>query len=160
MKVKELREVLEWLAERRAVDEVLQLAALIEPLDPVEVDDLFKLLVPAITKGAKAEAAKVERARRAAEKARHATALSETAVARYVAELEQAKSDNATFEEVARRIEKDRTIKIAQVQEIARRFTSSAVKHKTKKAAMKAVLQRQIADQRSAARSSQVSDLF
>lgn len=160
MKVRQLREVLEAHAASDAADDLMRLAKLIAPLDAAEVVDLCKLLSPAIAKGIKAEATKTERARRAEEKAQEAAAKIEGAITQYVAELQSTKSDNSAFESVVKRIEGDRSIKSAQAEEIAHRFMSNDTAYKNKKAAMKAVLKRQITDKRTADRTSQVSELF
>lgn len=160
MKVRQLRDALEALATSRGDDDVMALAQLIAPLDDTEVSNFRKLLGPAVAKGVKAEETKAERARRAAEKAQQEAAKTEAVIARYVGELRSTKSNNSDFETVVKRIEGDRSIKPAHAEAIAHRFMSNDTKYKTKKAAMKAVLKRQITDKRATDRASQVSEIF
>jgi hypothetical protein len=70
------------------------------------------------------------------------------------------REDNVAFEAVVKRIEKDRSIKIAEAKEIALRFTGQPASSRAKREALKEILQRQIADRRQLARRDQVSDLF
>jgi hypothetical protein len=61
---------------------------------------------------------------------------------------------------VVKRIEKDRSLKMGDLKEIARGYLGEVPKVKTKGDVLKAILQRQIADKRLLARRDQVSDLF
>lgn len=86
--------------------------------------------------------------------------LNELGVARYVDELNGAREDNTTFEAIMRRLEKDRSILLAEALEIASRFTGRKPSGGTKAAAFNAILDRQIADKRSKQRIRQVPGLF
>ena len=160
MKVGELRKSLQALAATQGDADLDLLAKSIAPLDALDVGDFSKLIAPAIAKATKAEASKAKRVEAAAERARQAEASVEVAISRYVTELKQTASENAAFEDIVKRIERDKTVKATHAEQIAQRFMSTAATFKTKKAAMKAVLNRQIADKRAAERSSQVSEIF
>jgi len=160
MKVKQLREALLTIAADARADSLAQLANLMQPLDLLDVSDLTKTLSAALEKRAKAEATKQAKTQQAAVRAKEAAAQIEAAIARYTQELEETKSDNLAFEQVVKRIEADRSIKAVHAEQIAHRFISTKREYKTKKAATKAMLQRQIADKRAAQRSSQVSGIF
>lgn len=160
MKVKLLREILLTIAENQRADELLELAKLLEPLDSLEVSALEKVVAPTLKKRADAEARKQKRAEEAESLERQAEAASATAVARYIQELEAARSDNLAFEQVVKRIEADRAIKPSHAEQIAHRFMSNTARYATKKSATKAILKRQISDKRAAQRSSQVSGIF
>jgi hypothetical protein len=86
--------------------------------------------------------------------------VNELGVARYIDELNQGRDDNGVFEAIVKRLDKDKTIKMHDVIEIARRFAGEGSKPKTKKDALKVILQRQIADKRASARGNRVSDIF
>lgn len=160
MKVGELRKSLRELATARGDTDLERLADSMAPLDALEVEDLSKVIASAIAKATRAEALKAKRVEAAAEKARQAEASVEAAVSRYVTELKQTASDNTAFEDTVKRIERDKAVKAPHAEQIAQRFMSTAATFKTKKSAMKAVLNRQIADKRAAERSSQVSEIF
>lgn len=160
MKVKQLREELLRIAADARADSLAQLAGLMQPLDLLDVSDLAKTLAVPLTKRAKAEAAKQEKAIKAAVRAKEQAAQVEATIARYAQELDETRSDNLAFEQVVKRIEADRSIKTAHAEQIAHRFISTKASYRTKKAATKAILQRQIADKRAAQRSSQVSGIF
>lgn len=92
--------------------------------------------------------------------AKAAKPINEVGVERYLGELNAALDDNAAFEAIVKRAEKDKSIKLDEALQIALKFTGSNPSKKTKAAAWKAVLDRQIADRRSAQRIRQVPGLF
>lgn len=133
-------------ADSTAVNSLEQLLA---PVGELSVEALVAAIAPVVTKEAKKLQAKHQKA-----------SAAEGVIKRYVDELKAAANDNSVFEAVAKRIEKDRVIKIAEAREIVGRFMNEPSLHKTKKDALKALLQRQISDRRSATRRSQVPGLF
>lgn len=152
MKVKDLRLLLEHGANPApaadlSASDLKTLRGALQPLDELTLFDFAALITTAAAKLKKSKADKTK-------------ALNEVDVVRYLDELNSTRSDNAAFEAVAKRASKDKTIKLAEAQDLAQRFTGEATKFKTKAEAFKAILQRQISDKRAAARSSQVSDLF
>ncbi|HWK32688.1 MAG TPA: hypothetical protein VNR51_03280, partial [Hyphomicrobium sp.] len=132
----------------------------LQPLDDLNVGELAKVVAPALTKRTALEVRRQEQAARTAARAKSTAANKAEIVARYLQELEATKSDNIAFEQVISRLEKDRAIKTVDIEQIAQRFTSSSAKYRTKRAAAKAMLNRQIADRRAEQRSSQVSGIF
>lgn len=148
MKVKALREQL--LKFHTVEADVKVLACLLEPVDELPVDELTKAIRPVIDKLAK---------KAASEKKKRET-FNTAAIDRYLSELSTSKDDNAAFEAIVKRIEKDRSLKIGDAKEIARGYLGELPKVKSKGEILKAILQRQIADRRLLARRDQVSDLF
>lgn len=150
MKVAELRQKLRALAGDEA--ELDALLKALEPLDDLTIADLCE----------KIASGKVKKKKNSTTKAAKVSAApaNEVGVARYVEELQSTKDDNASFEAVIHRLEKDRTIKVPEAQLIAERFTGQAKKYPSKPKAIKAILDRQIDDKRSASRGPQISGLF
>jgi hypothetical protein len=99
-------------------------------------------------------------ARSSAAKPAKTAAVDEPAIGRYLGELEQTKTDSRQFETVIGRMKKDKTVRIGEAREIARRFTGSAQLYKTKPEAAKAILQRQITDVRAAGKAEHIADIF
>jgi hypothetical protein len=108
----------------------------------------------------KIETGKVKKPKSTAVTTKSANVLNELGVARYVDELMAAREDNATFEAIIKRIGKDKTIKLAEARLLAEKFVGGSAKYKTKGAAFKAMLERQIADKRAASRGPQISGIF
>lgn len=79
---------------------------------------------------------------------------------RYLNELEETKRNTHQFESVVGRIKKDKEVQIAEAREIATRFIGGARNYKTKADALKAILQRQIADIRAADKMDKIADIF
>lgn len=152
MSVKRFRETLLRIEDDQSAA-LQRLAALLQPIEELDLDDFAKAIEPAIKKRAATEARKREqREQSAAEK--------EALIASYLEELGATKSDNVAFENVVKRIETDRKLKAAEIEQIAQRFMATSATYRTKKAATKAILARQIADKRAGQRSSQVSGIF
>lgn len=161
MKVHELRlalsklsEVDSCFADSVSEAELSLLETTLKTLDDLSIEDLC----------AKIESGKVKK-RKASTKNKatnpiKTNSINEGGVTRYLDELMSAREDNSTFEAIVRRAEKDRTIKLAEANLIARGFTGTSQQHKSKGKALKAVLDRQISDRRTAVRGGQISGLF
>jgi len=93
-------------------------------------------------------------------KAAAASALNEPAIARYLGELRQTRTDTRQFERVVERMKKDKQVKLGEVREIARRFIGGSQSYKTKGDAVKAVLQRQMTDVRAEGKAEHIADIF
>lgn len=151
MKVAELRLKLSGLVGVSDADLDILLNVL-EPLDNLTIADLCEKIASGKVKKKKSTAAKEPKA--------PAQPANELEIARYVEEFRATKDDNASFEAVIGRLERDRTIKLPQAQLIADKFTGQTKKYPSKPKAIKAILDRQIADKRSASRGPQISGLF
>lgn len=151
MKVAELRHMLSALAGAADAD-LDALLKVLEPLDHLTIADLCEKIASGKVKKKKSTPIKAPKAA--------APPANVLGVARYAEELKATKDDNASFEAVIRRLEKDRTIKAPEAQLIADQFTGQAKKYPSKPKAIKAILDRQIADKRSASRGPQISGLF
>lgn len=149
MKVAEFSQKLRALAcDDLELDALLKV---LEPLGELTIDELCEKIASGKVKKKKSIASKIPKA---------PGPTNELGVARYVEELQSTKEDNASFEAVIRRLEKDRTIKAPEAQLIAEQFTSLAKKYPSKPKAIKAILDRQIEDKRAASRGPQISGLF
>lgn len=153
MTVKVIRQLLEdgqaGIADEGVRREIASLADLLTAIDDRSVADLCKAIAPAIAKLSKP-------AKAPAKKAKPATRSLDACLD----ELTALRDDNAAFEAVIARLEKDRTFKVADAKDLAARFTGQPATYKTKKDALKAILQRQIVDKRTADRAPQISGLF
>jgi hypothetical protein len=152
VKVKDLRHLLEGSVppapgSALSTSVLKELCSALQPLDELPLVELTALVTIAAVKSHKSKVGKPK-------------TLNEVGVARYLDELNRTRSDNAAFEAVTKRAAKDKTLKLAEAQDLAQRFTGEPNKFKSKTEAFKAILQRQISDKRAAARGSQVSDLF
>ncbi len=125
------------------------LDSILQDVDDMDVQELCRKIGTALAKDARAKSL-----------AKGAAPLNEAEVKRYVDELTSLREDNAAFEAIVKRAEKDKSIKLTEAREIARRFTGDARKPRTKREAFDAVLERQITDKRNSARQSRISDLF
>lgn len=151
MKVSEIRLLLAALAQQaRDEGEIDALDKLLTKIDERSVSELVAAISASVEKLAKKKAPSPKKT----------TPVNEVGVARYVDELSRSRHDSATFEVIVRRMEKDKNIRLPEAKEIAARFNGEQASYKTKKDAIKAVLQRQITDKRAAVRGSQVNDLF
>lgn len=130
-----------------------ELSSLIEQLSAIDgrsLPEFAKAIAPAIAKLSKPSKASTKKPPKAATQS----------ITNYLDELNAVRDDNAAFEAIIARLDKDRTFKVADAKELAARFTGQATAFKTKKDALKAVLQRQIVDKRTADRAPQISGLF
>lgn len=144
MKVALIRQL---LASSGAEKELVDLLA---SVDDAEELQLVEVMRPGVAKLAKTLA--TERTR--------VSKLNQAAISALLDELQNTKHDNATFEDVIKRATKDRALKVADAVEVAKLFTGEPRKFKSKLEAFDAILKRQIADKRGAARSSQISGIF
>ncbi len=145
MKIKQLREILE---SSSPSESARGLSDALVSLDDVDLALLTEAIKPALAKLARVAALK-----RNAESGK-------TAIAGYVAELNEAKFDNATFEAVIARLKKDKAIKATEANEIASQFLGETKIYKSKADAIKAVLKRQISDKRATDRGPRIQDIF
>lgn len=130
-----------------------ELSALIAQLSPAgarPLSDFATAIAPAIAKLSKPARASAKKPAKSATQP----------VGGYLDELTAVRDDNAAFEAIIERLEKDRTFKVADAKDLAARFTGQTAPYKTKKDALKAILQRQIIDKRAANRAPQISGLF
>ncbi len=148
MKVKELREKLAAATEGRA--DTVALLEMLEPIDEVSIDEFRLTIKPALDKLAKKVTAEKKKRE----------AFNRDAIDGYLSELSTTKEDNASFEAVVKRIEKDKALKIGDTKELARKFLGELPKTKTKGDLLKAILQRQIEERRLKDRREHISDLF
>lgn len=79
---------------------------------------------------------------------------------RYLQELDQTRTDSRQFETIIARMKKDKNVRVAEACEIATGFVGGTRNFKTKADAVKAILQRQITDIRTAEKAERISDIF
>jgi hypothetical protein len=155
---------------RRAVEQAVRQGALGEDADAVSLQafslmlaDYQDLTVDEFCRKARDGLQKKTKPSKAAspKSAKPTTpAVNEPAINRYSGELDQTKGDSRQFETVVARMKKDKLVRVAEAQEIAKRFMGSSHLYKTKPEAAKAILQRQITDVRAAGKAKHISDIF
>lgn len=155
---------------RRTVELVVKQGALGTDADAASVQAFFQMLadyqdltVEEFCSKAREGLQKAKRKKATATKpAKPASpnAVNEPAIGRYVGELDQTKGDSRQFETVVARMKKDKSVRVAEAQEIANRFMGRSHLYKTKPEAAKAILQRQITDVRAAGKARHISDIF
>lgn len=85
---------------------------------------------------------------------------SQAAIARYLAELEAARNDSATFNSILDRVKLDRTFKVSDANILAQSFLGNEVVYKSKPPALKAIGKRQFSIEKSQARKDKVGGIF
>ena len=79
---------------------------------------------------------------------------------RYLQELDQTRTNSRQFETIIIRMKKDKNVRVAEAREIATGFVGGTRNFKTKADAIKAILQRQITDIRTAEKAERIGDIF